>query len=198
MRKRRIPGAEVVERDGEAFIAQSAQRLADRVLILQQARLRHFELDPRRIAAHAAYNLQHVRRQIIAVELPRRQIDRYPQRQPGAAPEGTLSRRGAQRPITERVNEPGLLRQWNEYSGRHGAVHRVVPSQQCFGADDCTVADSHYGVIDQAEGVFLQRHSQRAFQRVLLQPPVGELRIEKLVRVAAQLLRAVHRDVGML
>ena len=53
VRQRRIAGAEVVDRDGEAFVAQLVQHLADRVEVVQQARLGDLELDPRRLATFA-------------------------------------------------------------------------------------------------------------------------------------------------
>src|SRR6185295_384827 len=39
---------------------------------------------------------------------------------------------------------------------------------------------------------------QRRLERVLLQAMLGEVRIQELVGVAAEVLRAVHRDVGVL
>ena len=57
VRERRVAGAEVVDRDREAFVAQLVQHLADRVEVVQQARLGHLELDPRRLAAGAAHDV---------------------------------------------------------------------------------------------------------------------------------------------
>ena len=46
VRQRRVAGAEVVDGHGEAFVAQLVQHLADRVEVVQQARLGDLELDP--------------------------------------------------------------------------------------------------------------------------------------------------------
>ena len=48
VRQRRVAGAEVVDRDREALVAQLVEHLANRVEVVQQARLGDFELDPRR------------------------------------------------------------------------------------------------------------------------------------------------------
>ena len=74
--QRRVAGAEIVDRDGEALVAQLMQHLADRVEVVQEARLRDLELDPRRVALLALDDVRDALREILAIELPRRQVDR--------------------------------------------------------------------------------------------------------------------------
>ena len=75
---------------------------------------------------------------------------------------------------------------------------RIVPAQQRLGADDRAIGDTHDGLVMQPQRVFLDRGAQRAFQRVLLEAVLGKIRVEELVGVAAEFLRPVHRDVGVL
>ena len=74
----------------------------------------------------------------------------------------------------------------------------VGPAEQRLGADDGTVGDANDRLVVQSQQAVLQRAAQRALQRVLLQAPLREVGVEELVGIAAELLRAVHRDVGVL
>ena len=105
VRQRRIAGAEVVDGDGETLVAELVQHLADRVEVVQQAGLGHLELDPRRIAADVAHDLGDPLREVLAVELARRKIDRHGEVHPLRAPRDALLRRGFQHPFAERVDE---------------------------------------------------------------------------------------------
>jgi hypothetical protein len=57
---------------------------------------------------------------------------------------------------------------------------------------------AHDRLIVEAQKPVLQRVAQRAFEAVLAQPVLGEVGVEELERVAAELLRVVHRDVRVL
>ena len=74
VRQRRVTGAEIVDRHREAFRAELVQHLADRVEVVQQAGFRDLELQPRRLAA-GAHDPEDAVREVLAVELPRRQVD---------------------------------------------------------------------------------------------------------------------------
>ena len=73
VRQRRVTGAEIVDRHREAF-AELVQHLADRVEVVQQAGFRDLELQPRRLAG-APHDPEDAVREVLAVELPRRQVD---------------------------------------------------------------------------------------------------------------------------
>ena len=70
--ERRVAGAEVVDRDGEAFVAQPVQHLANSVDVMHEARFGDFELDPRRFAAFGANDFRYPLRQVVAIKLFRR------------------------------------------------------------------------------------------------------------------------------
>ena len=114
------------------------------------------------------------------------------------APSDALLRRGAQHPFAERVDQTRFLGQRNEDLRRDVSMLRVVPAQQRLRADDRLVCDAHHRLVVKLERVVLDGGAQRRFQRVLLQPALGEICVEELIGVAAQLLRAVHRHVGVL
>ena len=165
---------------------------------MQQARFGNFELDPRRLAARGAHDLGNALSQIVAIKLPPGKIDRDDKRQPGFAPHRALLGCRAQDPVAENVNQARLLGERNENLRRNFAVLRIVPTQQRLGADDRLVGDADDRLIVKHELVFLDRNAECLFQRVLIEPPRGEIGVEKLIGVAAKLLGAVHRHVGVL
>src|SRR5205823_2305443 len=75
VRQRRVAGAEIVDGDGKALVAQRVQRFPDRIEVVQQARLRHLELDPRRLATGGADDVRDPLRDIVAIELATGQVD---------------------------------------------------------------------------------------------------------------------------
>ena len=137
-------------------------------------------------------------RQVLAVELPRRQVDRHLELHARLAPRDALRGGGLQHPLAQRVDQAGFLGQRNEHLRRHAAVLRVGPAQQRLGADDRAVVDAHHRLVVQPQRVVGQRRAQRRLQRVLAQPVLGQVGVEELERVAAEFLRPVHRDVGVL
>ena len=96
------------------------------------------------------------------------------------------------------MNEARLFGKGYEDVRRDAAVLGIAPAQQCFGADDRPIGDPHHGLVMQPQRAVRERAAQRRLKRVLLQPVLGKISVQKLIRVAAQLLRAVHRDVGVL
>ena len=64
----------------------------------------------------------------------------------------------------------------------------IMPAQQRLGADDRPVGDAHDRLIVQPQRAFLDRGAQRTLQGVLLEPMLGEIRVEELVGVAAEFL----------
>ena len=75
-----------------------------------------------------------------------------------------------------------------------GSFQRNSASAPTIGA----VVDPHHGLVVQLQRVVGERVAQRRLERVLAQAVLGQVGIEELVRVAAEVLRAVHRDVGVL
>src|SRR5207244_11423102 len=114
VRKTRVTGAEVVDRHSKALIAQLLQHLANRIQIMQQTRFGDFELDPRRFASGFTNDPADPLREICAIELATRQVNRYRERQTALAPSRALRGRGAQHPVAERVDQARFFGQWDE------------------------------------------------------------------------------------
>jgi hypothetical protein len=182
----------------KALVAQLVQHLADRVEVVHEARLGDLELDPRRIALLRLHDVRNALRQVLAVELPRREIDRNLELQAGLAPRNALLRRRAQHPFAERVDEARFLGERDEHLRRHVAVLGVVPAQERLGADDRAIVDPDHRLVVQPQRVVRERGAQRGFERVLAQPVLGQVGVEELVGVATEVLAAVHRDVRVL
>ena len=198
VRQARVPGAEIVDRHREAFLAQVLQHLLDRVEVVQQARLGDFELDPLGLAAGLAHDLRDALRQVLAIELAAGKVHRHLKRQARLMPRRALRRRGAHHPVAQGVDKAGFLGQRDEHLRLHVAMLGVMPAQQRLGADDRLVAQAHHRLVVQRERFLLDRSAQRAFQRVLREPMRREIGVEELISVAPKLLRTVHRDVGVL
>ena len=113
-------------------------------------------------------------------------------------PFGALQGGLAQNPFAKRVDQARLLGQRDEDLRRNVSALGVVPAQQRFGADNHVVGDPHHRLVMQSECVVLDGRTQRGLQRVLLEPVRGQVGIEELIGVAPELLRPVHRDIGML
>ena len=102
-----------------------------------------------------------------------------------------------QHPAAQRDAQAGVLDQRQELPRRHQAVLRVVPAQQRLGTEHAARAHVDLGLVVQAELGGVQRllHATERDEAVLGAPVL--LGIEEQVAVAAGLLGAVHRLVGV-
>ena len=134
IREAGIAGAEVVDRDPDPMLLELAQRGDGELGILRDRALGQLDLEPRRIDAGLVHHLDDALDQIGLLELARGHIDADVQVEPGIAPAAQLGARGAQDPLAERHDEPGLLRERDEARGLDQAQFRVTPTDQRFGA----------------------------------------------------------------
>jgi hypothetical protein len=93
---------------------------------------------------------------------------------------------------------PGLVGERDESRRQHEAALRVVPAQQRLGAAHLAGVDVHDRLVMQRKLVALQRAAQRRLDVQALGAARGELGREEAIRVPPQLLRVVHRRVGIL
>ena len=99
--------------------------------------------------------------------------------------------------MTDRHDQPGLLRERDEVQRRHHPALRVEPADQRLDARDLAALELDHRLIEEPELVVLQRALQRGLQLQPLQRGVVHRGLEQLIPVLALLLREVHRDVGV-
>ena len=128
-----------------------------------------------------------------AAELQRRDVDGDGQARPVAAVEAGA----AQHPLAELDDEAGVLGDRNELRRRDLADGRMGPARQRLDADHVVAAGIDDRLIGGLEAVVLDRVQQVAFQELA----VGQVGVHRRVidagAVAALVLGAVERHVGV-
>ena len=160
----RVAGAEVVDRDREALARAAAcstlliaSRSCSRLVSVTSSSIHRARSPPRATISRDAL------REILAIELACRQVDRHVSGRPALRHAAHCCRGGTQHPLAERMDQARLLGERDEHLRRHVAVLGVVPAQQRLGADDRAVGDAHHRLVVQLERALLQRRAQRAF-----------------------------------
>ena len=133
------------------------------------------------------------------VELAGRDVDRHarPRRVAERDPARDLLARLLEDPAAELDDQPGPLGERDELVGADTAALGVLPAQQRLDADDVLVGQPDLGLVLEVQLVVLQSAPQVALQRDLAQHPQAHRGVEDLVLVAAGLLGAMHRRVGV-
>src|SRR5690606_21712936 len=192
--ERGIAGAEIVERDAEAFRAQPPERSAHGLVLIEYDTFGHLELE----LAWADPGLAHDRAEpvgkALVAELGRRHVDRDGQLGPLARDRAGF----VQDPVAERGDQAGFLGHGHEDLGRDPAAARMVPAEQRLEADDLAFAGIDHRLVVDAETLAAgERAAQlRLEHRAQLDALVHRLG-EEAIAVAAFVLRAVERDVGL-
>jgi hypothetical protein len=114
------------------------------------------------------------------------------------APRARLLARGLEHPVADGVAEAGLLGERDEALRQHHAALGIVPAQQRLRAVHRPVGEIDDRLVVQRELVVAQRAAQRRLDVQALRAPLGELRGEEAEAVSPELLRVVHRGVGIL
>ena len=198
--QRRIAGAEIVEREPGAKLADPLQHLRGVLGIFHHHGFGELELE--RAARHhrARQHAAQILNEIVAQQLPRRDVDAGEQRiaQPqGALPGAELLRGALQHEQAELDDQPGLLGDGDELGGRHAAELWMVPARQRLEAGDRAVFEPHDRLVEDGDFFALDGAAQVRLQG----QPVGlarpHRRLEHLDAVAAAALGVIHRKLGV-
>ena len=160
MLQRRVPGTEIVEGDAHTMRPQLAQRDGRRFDVADHRRLGQLEDQPRRVEAGAVERMLHVVDETWVTQLDRRHVDRDLQ---SVGPRIELDGATAclhQHPTTDRDDQFGLFRQWDELHRLDSTAARVLPTQQRFDTDRPTGVDLDDRLVVQDELVACQRLGQ--------------------------------------
>src|SRR4030095_9732541 len=134
--ERRVAGTKIIEIDFHAEVAQPAQDLRDLHRILHQRRLGDLQPEVRWIQLGGVNRLLYERQKALLQKLPRRDVDRDAFELAvgkAALPFRKRLARLLQNPGAERLDQPELLGDGNEFRGRHGFAI-ALPLNQRFEA----------------------------------------------------------------
>ena len=196
--KRRIAGAEIVDRQIEAHRIQLVQQPDGPFRVGHQGRLRHLELEAGRGHVMAAEDVPASGDEARLFQLAQRQIDGDAARlRHRPLPLAIIGADAVHHPLADVQDEAGFLGQRYELGGRDVAVPRQAPAQQRLGADHAAVAQVHLGLIQNDEFVALQGAAQLALQHQALDRRRIHVRNVERTRIAAILFRVVHGRIGV-
>ena len=193
------PGAEIVEPDLDPHIAQAGQDLPRLFLVGQHRGFGQFDMQRARRQTAVGQRRHHVFAEIPATQLTRGHVDRHEQLIAAfAAPAHRVLAGGADHRRADGLDQAALLGDIDEHRGRDLPVHRMLPAQQRFGAEQGLVGNAIDRLVDQAQFAALPGAAQ-----VLLDAhPAGHRLIHgaavEAIAVLAGDLRLVHRDVAVL
>ena len=193
----RVAGAEVVDGDAQARVAERAQD-ARRVLgVVHQLALGDLELDQRRIDPRAIDDGADAHVEVELAELPRRQVHRDRQQLgPRGLPGAQVRARLAQHPFADRHDQSALLEDRDEVRRRDDAAGRVVPTQQRLGAARPLGLQVEFRLVHQAELAALERPAKLCAEERAGAGALVDLGGEELEAVAAGLLGSIHGGIG--
>src|SRR3954469_19712271 len=199
-RQGRVAGAEVVEQDADAELAQALERRARRGDVLEEDALGDLEAEAAGLEAAARERPLHLAEELGPGELAARHVDGDAEVggvREALAPGGDLGGRLLEHPAAERRDEAGLLGQADELGRADDAVAGTVPADERLDADQALVGDVEDRLVVDAELLALDGAAQVALGAQPDERVVAHLLVEELVAPASALLRLVHRGVGL-
>ena len=189
----RVAGAEIVERDAHAEIADLVQEQARRARVLEQHRLGDFDLEPARVEAGFAQHLLDRLDDVAAAELAGRQVDGHAHmvRPRRARPAGL-----AQHPFAEIDDQAHFLGDGNELGRRDHAAQRVRPAQKRLAGGNLARLQIEQRLVEDLEGVVGERVAKVELKAAARVRPHVHLGLEEAPGAALVGLGPVERHVG--
>ena len=189
----RIAGAEIVEREAHANGFEAKHRQFRGVEIAQERALGELKLEPVGVEIGLGEDALDHLDEVGAAELQRRDVHRDGQVRPGPAVEAGA----AQHPFAQIDDQAGVLGDRNELRRRDLADCRMVPARQRLDADDLFAARIHDRLIGCGEPIVLDGVEQVAFEELAVGQVGVHGRVVDAGAVAALVLGAVERHVGV-
>jgi hypothetical protein len=193
-----VAGSEVVDRQANAHRLEFGQRRGDALRMLHEHAFGHLHFDQARVDAMLVEDGFDAHVQIRLLELATGKVDGDGHRndallEPGA----NLPARGFQDPLADGNDEAAFLEDGNESRGRYVAQLGVVPPEQRLDTGDGAGRKLGLGLILQKKLVPFQGAAQVIAEVQSLERARVHLGRVELEAAAPELLRAVHRDVGV-
>mmetsp|Transcript_21607 Transcript_21607/g.51303 ORF Transcript_21607/g.51303 Transcript_21607/m.51303 type:complete len:509 (+) Transcript_21607:483-2009(+) len=196
-RQRALAGAEVVEGDTHAGVAQPRQLGQHPVHMGDGRGLGDLDLDQRRVQPVVTQHGQQPVGKAGILELQRRHIDR--DRQHGQAlgpPAAQLLGRLAQQQRTEGDDLAGALGRRDEFDRADPPEARALPAHQGFEAAELAAAGHELGLVLEHELALFDGGAERLFDLQQRAGSVGHAGLEEHDGGAGLMLGAVHGGIG--
>ncbi len=199
--QRRVPRPEVVDVQAQAQRPELGEHRPAGCHVGHEHTLGDLQRDGRRVGPATLECTSHERHQTGVDQLAGREVDRDGRaRSPGGSvgPATGLRARLLEDVGADGHDEAVLLGERDEVERRHDAVVWAVPSHERLDTVDLARRKAHRRLVDDVELRPLHRAVQGARGREALHGPVAHGPVEQLEAVAAPVLGAVHRRVGVL
>ena len=158
----------------------------------------HFELEVlRQRFLVAGQQFGQAQRKVGLLQVTCRDVDADRDVEPVAAPLREVVERLRQHPIADARRQAGVLDQGQKLQRRDHPLLRVVPAQQGFEAEHAAAAHVHLGLVVEDELLLVQGLLHATDGHHALFGAAAVFGVEEQVAVAAGLLGAVHRMVGV-
>ena len=197
----RMSGAEIVERQAGAELANPLQHLRRVLRILHHQRFRQFQLQraarDRRARQHGADVVD----QVVPQQLPRRDVDAGEDRMlraHGALPHGELARGLVHHEHPEIDDQAGLLGDGDEFVGRHPSEFGMVPARQGLEAGDRAILQPDDRLVEDGEFLALDGAPQLGLQGQAIGLARAHRWLVDVDAIAADALGVIHRELGVL
>lgn len=174
------PGAEAVDRDLRALLAQLRQRRDGIGAGMGGDRLVDLQFQQPRRRARIAHRRAQPGEEIDTIDLARADVDRQPSGEAERCPMRDRPRDARQHPVADLHHQPAFLRAADEGAGQAQPIARMAPAEQRLRRDDIAVRQRDLGLEDQSEFVAIERIAQFGVE----------------AHAAGHLLRPVRRYTG--
>ncbi len=170
IRQRRVPRAEIIERDLNSVAPDRRELLNVLRHVLHQQRFGHLDIDPG-LRAGQPENRRDRAHEIIVSQLDRGNIHRHARRLAiSLEPAGAVGTSLAQRPGSGLDDESGLFHDRDELRRRHQPQLGVLPAHQRFDAGQAPVQQIDFRLVVQHELFVFQAAPDLVLQR----QPLGD------------------------
>jgi len=136
-------------------------------------------------------------REAVVAQLHGREVDVEHERGGELAPRGELAAGLAQDPAPDRADDADLLGHGDEGQRRDHAARRVCPARERLDPDRAPALELDHGLVHEAQLVALERVAQIGLELDARQQRGAHRGLVRRGAVAARLLGAVHREVGV-
>ncbi len=190
--QRRVADAEVIDGETDPHGAQPVQGIEGRLGILHDGALRDLEHQRARIQAGIGEGAANEGAQIPLPKLAGRDVDGHGDRCKALFAPALVLRTGfPQDPFPDSRDQPHVLGDGNETSGRDPAQLRTVPTQERLHSRDTPFGDAHLRLVVQRELSGIQCAPEVLVDEEPVRGPGVQLRSVELVVVAPQRLGVI-------
>ncbi|MDQ3465690.1 MAG: hypothetical protein M3500_13590 [Actinomycetota bacterium] len=192
-----VPGAEVVQADPDAGVAQSLHAGDRRPGRVEQRTFGEFDAQRRSWQSGVGQGGGDPLRELPGGDVAVAQVDPHEQRRIHSTETGLVGQCLPQHPSVQLSDEAGVLCHGQELTGSQCPAGPVADSEQPLGSQHLPVADPHDRLVQQVHVLPRERQPQRALDTEPAQGPSLQFAVEELVPIPATVLGPVQGEVGL-